>query len=291
MKQEELLKRVRAIEIYARRLVQQGMAGQYLSAFRGSGMQFREFRNYVWGDDIRHISWTVSARAQNLVLKTFEEERERTLFFVVDASASLRKGPWAEAKAERLAEIAGTLAASAAKNNDKFGLLLFTDKVEKVVPPAKGKTQLLRLIRDVLAFEPKGTGTDPTGALRNLDQVLKKQSIVFLLTDMEVLPSEDVLRRTSLLHDFTCIAVQDQREWQIEDFGFLEVESSEKGRPATVDSHSPSIKNYLEQHFQTKRDMANQAFKRARSEILWVDVKDDFVPLMQGFFANRKRAR
>jgi len=286
--QSELLKKVRAIELAARRLVQQGMAGQYLSAFRGTGMQFREFRNYVWGDDVRHISWTVSARTPDPVIKTFEEERERTLFLVVDVSASLRKGPWAEAKAQRLAEIAGTLAVSAAESNDKFGLLMYSDQIEKVVPPGKGKTHLLRIIRDVLAFEPKGKGTDPSLALKQLDQVLKKQSIVFLLTDMEKLPSEEVLRRTTILHDFVCIAVEDSREWELANWGYMEVESAERGRPATLDTRSGSLKSFLFQHFETRKLLAQEAFKRARSDILWVDAQEDFVPVLQNYFKRRK---
>ncbi len=289
MTQSELLKLVKDIEVSARRIVQGGMAGSYLSAFRGTGMQFREFRQYVYGDDVRHISWTVSARSQDPVIKLFEEERERTLFLVVDVSASLRKGPWGASKARRLAEIAATLAVSAMNAQDKFGLLMFSDQVERVVPPAKGRTQLLRIIRDIVAFEPKGHGTDPSMALRQLDQVLKKQSLVFLLTDLEVLPDEKVLRRTSLLHEFACFVVEDPREWQVPPWGFIEIESSERSRPATLDGSSDTLRKYLFQHYETRRLMAQDVFRKAGAELMTLTADEDYGRTLRMFFERRKR--
>jgi uncharacterized protein (DUF58 family) len=287
--QSELLKLVKEIEVNARRVVQDGMVGLYLSAFRGTGMQFREFRHYVYGDDVRHISWTVSARTQDPVIKTFEEERERTLFLVVDVSASLRKGPWGEAKAKVLAQIAASLAVSAMSAQDKFGLLMFSDRIERVVPPAKGRTQLLRIIRDILAFKPQGHGTDPGLALRQLDQVLKKQSLVFLLSDLEVLPDEKVLKRTTLLHEFAAFIVEDPREWQVPPWGFIEIESSERGRPATLDSTSGTMRSYLEQHYATRRHAAEEAFRRAGADLLSLNIQDDYVKVLRGYFERKKR--
>lgn len=287
----EFLKKVRAIELASRRLVQAGVAGQYLSAFRGSGMQFREFRNYVYGDDVRHISWNVSARTENLVLKTYEEERERSLFLIVDVSASLRRGPWAQAKAERLAEIAATFAVSAAAANDKIGLLMFSDQVEKVIPPAKGRSHLLRIIRDILAFEPKSLRTQPDVALKQIDQVLKKHSIVVLLSDMEVLPSDKILRRTSSLFDFFAIGVEDPKEWEMPPFGFIEMQTAERGRPVTVDSSSEQVRAYFRSYGETQKAATFESFKRAGVDLIWLKTNEDYIPPLQDFLRKRSLRR
>lgn len=287
----EFLKKVRAIDLASRRLVQAGLAGQYLSAFRGSGMQFREFRQYVYGDDVRHISWNVSARTQELVLKTFEEERERTLFLIVDCSASLRKGPWAEQKAERLAEVAATLALSAAEANDKIGLLLYTDRVEKVVPPKKGKSHLLRIIRDILAFEPQGSKTNPNVALKQIDQVLKKESIVVLLSDLEVIPDDRVLRRTTSLHEFFAIGVDHPQEWEIPEYGFIEMQTAESLRPVTLDTSSAAMRDYLKNFGLTRKNVAHETFKRNGVDLVWMSTTDDFVVGLQDFLKRRSLRR
>ena len=287
----EFLKKVRAIELASRRLVKQRLTGDYLSAFRGSGMQFREFRNYVYGDDVRHISWNVSARTQEPVLKTFEEERERTLFLVVDVSASLRRGPWARQKAERLAEVAATLALSAAEAKDKLGILLYSDGVEKVIPPAKGKTHLLRIIRDVLLFEPTGVRTNPNVALRKLDHVLKKESIVILLSDLEVFPDEKVLRETRSRHEFMVIGVEHQDEFDLPRLGFVEMRTAEAGRPVTVDMDSDSFRKYLSRHGETRRDVATELYRRTGIDFLLLNTKEDFVSALQKFFRRRSSSR
>lgn len=289
MNSSELIKLVKEVEVRARRVVKQDMLGLYLSAFRGTGMQFREFRNYVYGDDVRHISWSVSARAQDPVIKTFEEERERTLFLIVDVSASLRKGPWGQAKSKRLAEIAASLSVSAMNAQDQFGLLMYSDRVERVVPPAKGRTQLLRVIRDILAFEPQGRGTDPNLALKQIDQVLKKQSLVFLLSDLEVLPDEKILKRTSMQHEFAAFIVEDPREWNIPDWGFIEVESSEKALPATIDSHSATLRKYISQHYQTRRQASQELFRKAGADLLSLYVNEDYALALRKYFEQKAR--
>jgi uncharacterized protein (DUF58 family) len=287
----EFLKKVRAIELAVRKLVLEGMSGQYRSAFRGSGVAFREFRPYVYGDDVRHIAWNVSARSNEPVIKIFEEERERTLFMVVDVSSSLRKGPWAQKKAERLAEVAATLALSAAVSNDKMGLLLYSDRVEKVIPPAKGRTHLLRLIRDVLAFEPVGTRTNPAIALKQLDKVLKKHSIVFLLSDMEVLPDEKTLRQTGALHEFIAIGVEHPREHDLPDLGFIEMQTAEYGRPVTVDTSSESFRRYLKEHGEKQKNTVKDLFRRSGVDLLWIRTDEDYVPVLQNFFRRRSGLR
>ncbi len=284
----EFLAKVRAIEIASRKLVRDGMAGAYTSAFRGSGMQFREFRSYVYGDDVRHISWNVSARQQDPVLKVFEEERERTVLLVVDVSGSLRRGPWAGRKAERLAEIAATLALSALENNDKVGSLLFSDQVERIVTPEKGRTQLLRIIRDVLIYEPEGLRTNPDLALRHLDRVLNKHSIVFFLSDMEVLPSESTLKRVASKHELIAIGVDHPGEWEMPGFqGFLELQTAEAGRPVTLDLSSSDIQEYLRRHGQTRREIIAEMYRRAGVDLVWSRTDEDYVPTLQGFFRRR----
>lgn len=285
---EEFLKKVRAIEIAARKLMKEGMTGAYMTAFRGSGMQFKEFRNYVYGDDVRHISWNVSARTQEPVIKTFEEERERTLFLIVDVSASLRRGPWARRKAETLAEIAATLAVSASEAKDKLGLMLFSDKVEAIIPPAKGRTHLLRVIRDVLAFEPQGKKTAPDLALRQLDRILTKHSIVFFLSDMEVLPDERVLRQTCMNHELVAVHVEHPQEWELPaSVGFLEIQTAELGRPVTVDASSNSFRQYLRAHGQSRRDQVDARFSKTGVDLLHVSTDEDYVSILRGYFAKR----
>lgn len=285
----EFLKQIRAIELGIRKQVKKGLSGLYKSSFRGTGVQFKEFRNYVYGDDVRHISWNVSARTMDPVLKTFEEERERTLFLLVDVSASLRKGAVAQDKARRLAEIAGTLAVSATESNDKIGLLLFSDRIESVVPPKKGKNHLLRVIRDIIAFEPKGHGTAPDLALRQIDQVLKKQSIVMLLSDFEVMPNELLLRRAASHHDFAAIGVEHSFEWDYQPWGFLEMESAEKGRPVTIDTSSKDIRDYLSQYGSKKKQQIKENFQRSNIDLLWINCFEDFISPLQSYMQKRGR--
>ncbi len=287
MTPEEFLKKVKAIDLSVRRMIKEGLAGQYQSAFRGSGMQFREFRSYVYGDDVRHISWTVSARSNNPVLKTFEEERERNFLLLVDASASLRKGAWAQQKAERLAEVAASLALSAAEADDKIGMIIFTDKVEKTVNPSKGKTHVLRVIRDVLGYEPQSHGTDPDKALKQIDKVLKKHSIVFLLTDMEVLPDERLLRRCASRHEFIAISVDHPQEYDIPELGFLEIQTAEQNRPVTIDTNSGSLRRYIHAHGESRKLAINQYFKRVGVDLVNISTEGDFVPTLQKFFKMR----
>jgi len=289
---EDFLKKVRSIEIASRRLMKEGMSGDYRSAFRGSGMQFKEFRNYVYGDDVRHISWNVSARTIDPVLKTFEEERERILFLVVDVSPSLRQGPWAKAKAERLAEVAATLAISAADAKDKLGLLLYTDQIETVINPAKGRTHVLRVIRDVLAFEAKGQKTNPNLALRQLDRVLKKQSIVFLLSDFEVFPDERVLSQTRSLHDFTCINIEHPSEWTFPHMpGFIELETAELKRPVTIDAQSDSFREYMNKFGNMRKRKLDEHFKKSGVDLLHINTVDDYVVPLKNFFQSRHKRR
>lgn len=284
----EFLKQIRAIELASRKKVKKGLAGLYQSKFKGTGVQFKEFRNYVYGDDVRHISWNVSARTKDPVIKTFEEERERTLFLLVDVSASLRKGAVAQDKARRLAELAGCLAVSAIESNDNIGLLLFSDRIESVVPPKKGKNHLLRVIRDIIAFKPKGHGTAPDLALRQIDQFLKKQSIVVLLSDFEVMPSELLLRRAASHHEFFAIGVEHNFEWDYDSWGFIELESAEKGRPVTIDTSSKDIRKYLSGYGQRKKEQIKDNFKKSNIDLLWINCFEDFISPLQTYMQRRQ---
>jgi uncharacterized protein (DUF58 family) len=284
---EEFLKKVRSIDLKARKLLKEGLANQYLSAFRGSGMQFREFRKYVYGDDVRHISWTMSAKTEDPVLKIFEEERDRTFMLVVDASGSVRRGGWAKEKADRAAELAGTLALSAAESNDLVGLMLFSDRVETLLPPTKGRNHMLRIIREILAFDPAGRGTDPDLALQSLFPFLKKQSIVFFISDMERIPDAKLIERFAQKHEFVAIHIENPKEWEIPEGSFLELESSESARPVTVDSNSSRIGQFLKTFYEGREALAEEEFKRRNVDFLKISTQEDFIPKLQQFFRAR----
>jgi len=284
---DDFLKKVRSIDLKARKLLKEGLANQYLSAFRGSGMQFREFRKYVYGDDVRHISWAMSAKGEDPVLKLFEEERDRTFMLVVDASGSIRRGGWAKEKADRAAEIAGTLALSAAESADNVGLLLFSDRVETLLPPSKGRNHMLRIIREILAFEPQGRGTDPNHALQALHPFLKKQSIVFFISDMEIIPDHKLIERYARKHEFVAIHIENPKEWEIPRGTFLELESSESSRPVTIDSNSPSISSFLKTFYDGRAGASEAEFHRRNIDYLKVTTQEDYIIRLRNFFRSR----
>jgi len=289
---EEILKKVRAIEVAQKKRAKEKLAGEYRSAFKGSGMQFKEFRTYVYGDDVRHISWNVSARTQDPILKTFEEERERTLFLVVDVSSSLRRGPWALEKSYKLAEVAAALSLTAFESRDKLGLLLFSDRIERVVPPQKGKSHLLRIIRDVLAFEPKGKKTAPDLALKTTLGILKKKSMVFFLSDLEVTPSEILLRRMSSKHIFGVIQVNHLNETNPPPFpGFIEMETAEQRRPVTIDASSTSLLNFIKIFHKNRHHEIESYFQKCGTSYLPISTQEDAVTVLSEFFKqNSARA-
>lgn len=284
---EELLAKIQSIEILSRRLLNEGLSGDFQSVFRGSGMQFKEFRNYVFGDDVRHISWSVSARSAEPVLKTYEEERERIVFLVVDVSASLRRGPWAKQKAETLALIAGILAMSAGNAKDKVGLILFTDRVESIITPAKGRTHVLRIIRDVLAFKPKGVQTNPDVALIRLLRVAKKPGVVFVLSDFEKLPDERVLTQLSRKHDLSLISVEHVFERNLPSMsGFLEVESAERGRPATIDMAANGARAIWNSLAGAREEKVHSLAQSTRCDHLHVHTESNIGMALKTFFSG-----
>jgi uncharacterized protein (DUF58 family) len=285
----EFLKKIRAVELLSRKMVQDSLLSLYRSSFRGSGMQFKEFRNYVYGDDVRHISWNVSARTIEPVLKTFEEERDRTTYLIVDVSASLRRGPWAERSAETLALVAGTFALSAFQMQDKLGLLLFADGVEKYIPPAKGRTHLLRIIRDILGFEGRSQKTDPDHAIRQVLNLAKRRSVVIFLSDMEVLPDSQLLQRLSSKHDFIALSIHNPAAFEFPEMGFLEMESAELGRPITVDSSSPEFRRFLSSFADNRLQQLEAHFSALGADYAALQCGDDIHLALRKFLASRRR--
>jgi uncharacterized protein (DUF58 family) len=236
MDPKELLKSVRRIEIRTSHLVNDALAGQYHSAFRGRGMEFEEVRPYALGDDVRMIDWNVSARYGEPFVKVFREERELTVLLVVDVSASQEFGTVRRFKRELVAELGATLAFSAIKNNDKIGLLLFTDRVEKLVPPRKGTGHVLRVIRELLAYEPQGRGTDVAAALDHVNRVVRRRSVVFVVSDFQAAGYERALRIAKRRHDVILIDVADPAERGLPSVGLVELVDNETGRRIVVDT-------------------------------------------------------
>ncbi|HXI01740.1 MAG TPA: DUF58 domain-containing protein, partial [Candidatus Saccharimonadales bacterium] len=225
----EVLKTVRRIEIRTRRLVQESMAGEYHSVFRGRGMEFSEVREYQVGDDVRSIDWNVSARMGHPFVKKFVEERELTVFLVVDVSGSKRFGSAARTKGELAAEVGALLAFSAIKNNDRVGAILFTGEVERYIPPKKGRSHVLRVIREILSFEPVDSRTSISAALEYAARVLRRHCVLFLISDFLDTGFERPLAIASRKYDMACIAIEDRREEEIPAVGLVELEDAETG--------------------------------------------------------------
>ena len=288
---KELLKKIRRIEIRTSHLVNDALAGHYHSAFRGMGMEFEEVRPYQIGDDIRSIDWNVTARTGEPYVKIFREERELTVVLVVDLSRSQEFGTRGQFKRELVAEIGATLAFSAIKNNDKVGLILFTDRVEKFVPPRKGAGHVLRVIRELLAFEPAGRGTRLAAALEHLNRILRRKAVVFVISDFQDAHYEHALRLARQKHDVILIDVSDRRERDLPAVGLIELEDTESGRRVVVDSSSRAWRqDYRElvADFIEKRD---RLLKRSRLDVIHVSTGDSFVEPLTRFFRQREKRR
>ena len=244
----ELLKKVRKIEIRSRGLTRQIFAGEYHSAFRGRGMAFSEVREYQFGDDIRNIDWNVTARFGHPYVKVFEEERELTVMLLVDVSRSGDFGTVASTKREMMTEIAAVLAYSVIANNDKVGLMLFSDRVEKYIPPKKGRGHMLRIIREMLGYEPSGSATSLSEPLRYLTNIIRKRCTAFILSDFLAPPFTDALRIASGKHDVVALRISDRREKEMPDVGFIKVLNPETGREQWIDTSSSAVrKDYAAQ--------------------------------------------
>lgn len=263
MEPAELLKRVRKIEIKTKGLSAQIFSGEYHSAFKGKGMAFSEVREYVHGDDIRNIDWNVTARFGSPYVKVFEEERELNVMLLVDISASGMFGTTTSFKRDLLTELSAVLAFSAIHNNDKAGVILFSDRIEKFIPPKKGKTHILRIIRELLTTQPASRGTDINGALRYLNNMVKKRSIVFLISDFMDAGYEDALKVVSKRHDLVAVRVNDPRESEMPDVGMVRFSDAETGNLVLLDTGNASVRRDYALWWKQSFNRASEIFGRA----------------------------
>ena len=293
MSANDLLKKVRKIEIKTRALSHQIFAGEYHSAFKGRGMAFSEVREYQYGDDVRNMDWNVTARLRAPYVKVFEEERELTVVLLVDVSRSRLFGTVGASRKDMLAEIAAVLSFSAILNNDKVGALFFSDKVEKFIPPKKGRTHLLHIIREIIEFEPTEDGTDISGALRYLTNALKKKCAAFLLSDMIDVNSdgtpryEDALKVAVNRHDLSVIEVYDPRERSLPDVGLVNIKDSETGEMAWVDTSSRKMRRAYEEWFRNVEQTSSRMFMKYNVDRVSIALDEDYVRGLMTLFKNR----
>ena len=293
METSELIKKVRKIEIKTRGLSHNIFAGQYHSAFKGRGMSFSEVREYQYGDDVRDIDWNVTARFNKPYVKVFEEERELTVMLLVDVSGSLDFGTQKQTKRQLLTEIAATLAFSAIQNNDKIGVIFFSDKIEKFIPPKKGRSHLLHIIREIIEFQPTTDGTDISEALRYLTNAIKKKCTAFLLSDMidvnrDGSPKyEDALKVAVNRHDLSVIEVYDPRERSIPDIGLVNIKDSETGESAWVNTSDRKMRLAYEEWFRNVEESSKKLFMKYNVDKVSIAVDEDYVKGLMALFKNR----
>jgi uncharacterized protein (DUF58 family) len=286
---DDILKRVRKIEIKTRGLSRELFAGRYHSAFRGRGMAFSEVREYEPGDDVRDIDWNVTARSGTAFVKTYEEERELTMMLVVDVSASRIFGTTERTKQNVITEIAAVLAFSAAQNNDKVGCIFFSDRVEKYIPPKKGRSHVLTIIRELVGFEPADTGTSLATGLRFLTNTLKKHATAFVLSDFLCPePWEDALKIAARKHDVVGIRVWDRREAELPDVGMVHMRDAETGQTVWVDTASRRVREQWHESWQQRFRQVEQTLLRSRTDNVAVDTGEDYVKALMKLFKARK---
>jgi uncharacterized protein (DUF58 family) len=284
---KEILKKVRKIEIRTKGMVNSVFGGEYQSAFKGRGMEFSEVRAYNYGDDIRQIDWNVTARSGEPFIKMFEEEREQTLMLCVDISPSGLFGSQSQSKMELAIEISAVLAFSAIKNSDKVGLVLFTDVIEKVIPPKKGRTHVLRLIRELLTTEPKGSGTDIGEALSYINRLLNRKAIVIMASDFQDDHFDKQIKITSRKHDLVNIFINDRLEDELPDLGLIPLHDAETGNEVFVDTSSKKVrKQYLQKRSRQKEALRNK-FMRMKIDMVELETNASYVKPLMNFFRRR----
>jgi uncharacterized protein (DUF58 family) len=287
METKELIKKVRKIEIKTRGISNQVFSGSYQSAFKGRGMAFTEVREYQFGDDIRSIDWNVTARFNHPYVKVFEEERELTVMLLIDVSGSNEFGTRRQLKEEMITEIAAVLAFSAISNNDKVGVIFFSSIIEKFIPPKKGSTHILRIIRELLNFKPEQQETDISGALKYMRNVIKKKSVTFLISDMQDEGFENALTIVSKKHDLVGIRVFDPLEREIPSVGLIRMRDAETGQMIWADTSSRSFRENLKNwHFQHEKFLKN-AFTKASVDLTSISTDHDYVPPLIDLFKRR----
>lgn len=287
METKEIFKKVRKIEIKTRRLSDHIFSGEYHTSFKGRGMTFSEVRQYQFGDDVRAIDWNVTARYNETYVKVFEEERELTMMLMVDVSGSENFGSQSQFKKDMVTEIAATMAFSATQNNDKIGLILFSDKIELYVPPKKGKSHVLRIIRELIEFEPKSRRTGLSQALKFLSGVQKKKAIVFLISDFMDAGYEHNLKIASKKHDITGVRVHDIREEKMPDIGFVDMADAETGEVISVDTGSKAVRLQYETHYAERVKYFKETFSRCGAGTVSAQVGESYVTKLLGYFKSR----
>ena len=287
MNTADILKKVRKIEIKTRRLSDHVFGGEYHSHFKGRGMTFSEVRQYQYGDDIRSIDWNVTARHNEPYVKVFEEERELTMLLMVDVSASEFFGTQTQFKRNTLTEIAATLAFSAIQNNDKVGLMLFTDTIELYIPPKKGRSHVLRIIRELIEYKPKSKKTNIKNALEFLSGVMKKKAIVFLLSDFIDVDYEKALRIVGKKHDLTGIQVYDKRDWEMINIGWVPVLDLETNKTFTINTNSRKVRDYHRAFFDKNTKYFKNSFSKTGSGIISLQSDEDYVKKLLGYFKQK----
>jgi uncharacterized protein (DUF58 family) len=285
----EVLKKIRALEIKTKGLVQTVFAGDYHSVFKGRGMNFEDVREYQPGDEIRAIDWNVTARLGTAFVKKFTEERELTVVLVVDVSASGNFGSVSQSKRELAAEVACLLAFSAIRNNDKVGLLLFSDRVELFIPPKKGRSHTLRIIREILFFEPAGQGTAPALALDYLNKVVTRRAVVFFISDFQTGDFSRELSVSGRRHDFIAVHVQDEREETLPNVGIITLEDAETGEQIEINTADRTTRARFSALAETRRVELNQTLRRNSIDAISLRTGEDYLPALRSFFKLRER--
>ncbi|RRD73176.1 DUF58 domain-containing protein [Tannerella forsythia] len=288
METSELLKKVRQIEIKTRGLSRNIFAGQYHSAFKGRGMAFSEVREYQFGDDIRDIDWNVTARYIRPYVKVFEEERELTVMLLIDVSGSKDFGTVSRMKKEVITEIAATLAFSAIQNNDKIGVIFFSDQIEKFIPPQKGKRHILYIIRELIDFQPDHKQTDLGQALKYLTNAIKKRCTAFLISDfIDKGNYQDALTIANRKHDVVAIQVYDHRETELPNVGLMKIKDAETGKERWIDSSSKQVRELYKTWWEERQSDMNKAFNKSRVDAVSIRTEDDYVKALIALFDKR----
>ncbi|PCI04921.1 MAG: DUF58 domain-containing protein [Flavobacteriaceae bacterium] len=287
MDTKELLKKVRKIEIKTRRLSNHIFSGEYHSSFKGRGMTFSEVRQYQYGDDIRAIDWNVTARYNEPYIKVFEEERELTMMLMVDVSGSESFGTNGQFKRDTATEIGATLAFSATQNNDKVGLILFSDEIELFIPPKKGRSHVLRIIRELIEYHPKSKKTDINGALKYLSNVIKKRAIVFVLSDFMDANYEHTLKIAGRKHDVTGIRIYDKHDASIPNLGMVPILDAETNETILVNTASKSIRNQYKAHYLKTVDYFEKSFSHSGSGTISTRIDESYVKKLLGYFKHK----
>jgi uncharacterized protein (DUF58 family) len=298
-KTKEILRKVRQIEIRTRRLVDSSMGGEYHSVFKGRGMDFDEVREYVPGDEVRTIDWNVTARSGRPFVKKFTEERELTILLLVDVSASGNFGSTSQSKREMAAELASVLAFSAINNSDKVGLILFSDQIEQYIPPKKGRRHVLRVVREILYFEPQRRGTDIVQALDFANRVLQRRAVTFLISDFQTSGDQThalsalqrAIRLTRTRHDLVAMHIQDRREQELPDVGLLAIEDAETGEMLELPTSNPKVRALFAELSQRNVESLRRMLNAEAVDSLQLETGTSYVPPLMNFFKTRERRR